>query len=314
VPPTISVMLPTYKRPEALERTLAALEKQSLEPDCYEIIVVDDGSADQTEMLVDEFARQTHIRFSYIVLKDNGGPARARNFGLAACRAGVVLIIGDDIEPDRCLVEKHLDSHRQHPEDSHALLGHVSFPEEMQPTGFMHWLATGGRKYFFNYQDLVPGQPAGPLYFYTCNVSVKMALLDKSGWFDESFPYASHEDLELGFRLAEQDMQMIYEPAALGYHWHMLSVQGIARRVYLMGYSALMFWEKVEDKGGLIRQKMRRLISWVAATRPFVALWERLGSKSYIEDRKYLISWHLLLFLSFFIGLSDGQKGGKPRV
>ncbi len=314
VPPKISVMLPTYKRPEALERTLAAMEKQSLEPACYEIIVVDDGSADHTEMVLAKFAEQTCNRFRYIVLKDNGGPARARNFGLAACRAEVVLIIGDDIEPDRFLVENHLNSHLQQPDDSHALLGYVSFPEEMEPTGFMQWLAAGGRKYFFNYQDLAPGQPAGPLYFYTCNVSVKMALLERSGWFDESFPYASHEDLELGHRLAEQKMQMIYQPSARGYHWHMLSVKGIARRVYLMGYSAVMFWEKVEDKGGMTKQILRRLITWGAATRPFVALWDWLGSKLYVEDRTYPVSWHLLLFLSFFIGLGDGQKGVTPRV
>ena len=312
--PQISVMLPTYKRLDALGRTLSALENQSLSKTDYEVVVVDDGSRDGTGSFLKNFAKLTDLSFLSLMLKENGGPARARNFGLSRCRAEVVLIIGDDIEPEPDLVAIHLRSHDQTPDTSHAVLGHVCFPSELEPSAFMQWLELGGRKYFFNYQDLVPGQEAGPLFFYTCNVSVKKQLLDTAGWFDESFPYASHEDLELGYRLAARGMKMIYEPQAAGRHFHLLTIQGVTRRIYLMGFSAELFWQKVGDRGGMTRRALRKMISAIASTLPGVALWKRLAGKKFAEDEQHKFQWHMLLFLSFFIGLSDSKRGKGPRV
>ncbi|MFC1832569.1 glycosyltransferase family 2 protein [Thermodesulfobacteriota bacterium] len=310
----ISVMLPTFRRVDALQRTLASLETQTLASADFEIVVVDDGSRDGTESFLQDFAEKTKCNFSYLALSENGGPARTRNFGLSRCRGDIVLIIGDDIEPATDLVESHLRFHEKHPEESYALLGRVTFPDELKPSSFMLWLEHGGRKYFFNYQDLVPGKEAEPLFFYTCNVSVKKALLDRTGWFDESFPYASHEDLELGYRLAGHGMKMIYLPQAVGSHFHMLTIQGITRRIYLMGYSAELFWQKVGDRGGRIRQTLRSLISITVSTSPGVALWRRLAKKQFDENKQYPIQWNTLLALSFFIGLSDSKRGKAPRV
>ena len=312
--PPISVMLPTFRRPDALERTLAALERQSLAVSEYEVIVVDDGSRDGTGSNLQDFAQTTEARFLYIMLRDNGGPARARNFGLSRCRGEVILIIGDDIEPAPDLIERHLRFHRQNPGDTHALLGHVSFPEEPRPSEFMKWLERGGRKYFFNYADLMPGQEAGPLFFYTCNVSLKRRLLEKSGWFDESFPHASHEDLELGYRLADQGMVLVYDRQAHGYHHHMLSIEGVTRRIYLMGYSAELFWRKVNDRGSVFRQAARNLLTWLSATPPGVLWWRRLRVRHYSGQEQYPLQWHILLFLSFFIGLSDAKNGRPVRM
>lgn len=312
--PKISVMLPTYRRLEALTRTLGALECQTLTAAEFEVVVVDDGSRDGTESFLLSFADSTGLNFTYLVLKENGGPARARNFGLNHCRGDLVLIIGDDIEPAPDLVGTHLHSHTQNPDMGYAVLGHVSFPQEPQPSAFMQWLEQGGRKYFFNYQDLVPGQKADPLYFYTCNVSVKKALLDQGGWFDESFPFASHEDLELGYRLVAQGMKLIYEPLAAGSHFHELTIQGITRRIYLMGYSAELFWQKVGDRGGRLRQTLRSMISRTSSTPPGVALWQMLAQKRYDANKQYQKHWHALLALSFFIGLSDSKRGKAPRV
>lgn len=312
--PELSVLLPTCNREEALQRTFLALEKQSVEVGLFEIIVVDDGSSDGTVEVLNRFAETTDSRFSYAILKENGGPARARNIGLSICRGCVILIIGDDIEPEVSLLEKHLLYHRQKPGEEYALLGYVSFPDALQPNAFMRWLEKDGRKYFFNYADLSPNQQAGPIFFYTCNVSVKASLLDRSGWFDESFPFASHEDLELGYRLADKGMQLVYDPSARGSHWHMLSVRGIARRVYLMGYSAVLFWQKVDEKGGWLKKVVRRMLAWFSTTPPVIGLWSRLHRKQYQEEKSYPVQWHILLFLSFFIGLSDSLKKESLRL
>lgn len=313
-PPELSILLPTYNRPDALHRTLRALEKQTVNMGRCEVIVVDDGSTDSTARVLDQFVEQTCLSCFYALLKENGGPARARNIGLTECRGQAILILGDDIEPSLDLVEKHLQFHQLNPEPECALLGFVSFPKELSVNPFMEWLETDGRKYFFNYVALKAGQTVDPLFFYTCNVSVKASLLQKSGWFDESFPYASHEDLELGYRLADKGMRLVYDPSAKGYHWHILTINGIARRTYLMGHSANIFWQKVGDTGSVPRRVVRRMLSRLCSLSIMVHLWDRLREKEYSETKSYPGQWQVLLFLGFFIGLSDSYRNRKIRV
>jgi glycosyltransferase involved in cell wall biosynthesis len=312
--PEFSVMLPTHNRADALLRTLRALEDQTGDQTCYEIIVVDDGSIDSTSEILLNFSEQTGMRFSYALLKKNGGPARARNIGFSMVRGKTVLIIGDDIEPATALLDKHLYFHREKPDERDALLGHVSFPEGLQPNGFMRWLEKDGRKYFFNYAELQSGEEVGPLFFYTCNVSVKMSLLKKSGWFDESFLYASHEDLELGYRLADQGMRLLYDSTAEGFHWHLLTVQGIARRVYLMGYSAMLFWSKVRQTDGMIKRATRGMLRLFCSAPWGVFLWNQLRNRQYPDTGVSPVKWHLLLFFSFFIGLADAHRQREIRL
>lgn len=312
--PELSVLIPTFNRNDALQRTLQGLEQQSADKARYEIIVVDDGSNDRTAEMLEQFAARTELMFSYALLKENGGPARARNIGLSMIRGKAVFITGDDIEPSNTLIERHLTFHKQHPEREKALLGYVSFPEALRPNPFMRWLATEGRAYFFNYAALTPGKEASSLFFYTCNVSVKTSLLEQTDWFDESFPYASHEDLELGYRLAEQGMRLIYDPVAEGFHWHTLTVQGITRRVYLMGYSARLFWAKVKQKDGLLKRGLRRLLVLFCSAPWGIWGWNWLRRQEYSGQSAYPVQWRMLLFLSFFMGLADGYQEREIRV
>ena len=312
--PELSILIPTYNRSKTLQRTLEALEKQGVDFRRYEIVVVDDGSTDDSAGILSSFAEKTDSRFFYAILKENGGPAKARNIGLALCKGSVILNLGDDIEPSASMVKQHLDWHLSNPDEGDALLGRVTFPDELKADPFMHWLEHGGRKYFFNYAELEPHQPAGPIFFYTCNVSLKASLLAKSGWFDESFAFASHEDLELGYRLADKGMRLVFDPEVLGCHWHRLTIDGIARRVYLMGYSAFLFWEKVGMRDSALRQAVRKIIAFSCSMPPGILFWNKLRAKKYSKEESYPLSWHILLFISFFLGLSDADNGRPVRI
>ncbi len=312
--PDVSVLMPTYNRSDSLIKTLQALERQSADLHQFEVVVIDDGSTDATRLRQEACSQSTPLALLYVRLAENGGPARARNEGLARCRGRVVIIIGDDIEPAESFVAKHQAFHRLYPGIEWALLGHVCFPEELRGNAFMHWLETDGRKYFFDYAALKNGEEAGPLFFSTCNVSVKMELLQQSGWFDESFPHASHEDLELGYRLADKGMHLVYDSSVLGVHWHNLTTAGIARRIYLMGYSADIFWHKVGEQGSLARRIARNVLARTCSLPPMVWLWNRLRAKGYDRDTSYPFQWQILLLLGFFIGLADSKQKKKIRI
>lgn len=60
-----SVVIPTYNRCHLLELTLASLMKQDLRDFTYEIIVVDDGSEDDTKYIVDKYSRILSIKYLY---------------------------------------------------------------------------------------------------------------------------------------------------------------------------------------------------------------------------------------------------------
>lgn len=102
----ISIVIPTRDRKHALEKCLSSLLEQSLSKDEYEIIVIDDGSTDDTKPLLDS------LKCSNEVLKyfkqENKGRGPARNLGIKNANGSIVAFIDDDCIADRCLLENAL--------------------------------------------------------------------------------------------------------------------------------------------------------------------------------------------------------------
>ena len=89
----IAVIIPTYNRAELLMETLRSVARQERPAD--EIIVVDDGSTDDTEARVTAFKRETGVPIRYMLQK-NAGQAAARNTGMRASDAGLLLFLDSD--------------------------------------------------------------------------------------------------------------------------------------------------------------------------------------------------------------------------
>ncbi len=97
-PPTASVVVPTFRRATQLARCIDALAAQR--SPSFEIIVVDDGSADGTTQSVLRDARHVAAGLRALTHAENRGPAAARNTGLAAARGEIVAFTDDDCEPE----------------------------------------------------------------------------------------------------------------------------------------------------------------------------------------------------------------------
>ena len=95
--PAFSVVVPTYERPASLARCLDALAAQTLDHDRFEVIVVDDGSAEPPRAVVARAAASIDVR---LVEQANAGPATARNAGAEASRGRYVVFTDDDCRPD----------------------------------------------------------------------------------------------------------------------------------------------------------------------------------------------------------------------
>ena len=79
----VSVVVPTYRRDDLLDRCLAALVAQEYPPDAYEIIVADDAASSETERLVASGAGWVPAPVHYLPVTGSRGPAAARNRRLA---------------------------------------------------------------------------------------------------------------------------------------------------------------------------------------------------------------------------------------
>lgn len=311
--PVLSVIMPTFRRVETLERTLRSYEAQTGATGLFELIVVDDGSLDETRNTLQSFVEKTALSVGCAGLAANAGPAVARNTALGMVRGSLILIMGDDIEISPDFLAGHLAWHQTHPAVEDAVLGYVTWPPGLNATPFMKWLEGGGRHHFFNYQDMPSGGRVAGTYFYTCNVSLKRDLLFRTELFDATFLYASQEDLELGHRLERAGMRLHFERGLAAYHWHYLTVAGIARRSYVHGYSARQFWARVPDPSSRLRKWLRSILICFGGLPVTVQMWERLTRWLRNEGRGGPMQWKTLLVLSYWVGLADAMAGRSLR-
>jgi len=103
--PVVSVIICTYNRARSLERTLDALAAQTYPPDRFEVMVIDDGSADETKQICERI-KSRRGNFSYLRLEKNSGLSTARNIGVRKARGERLLFTDDDCIPANSWVEK----------------------------------------------------------------------------------------------------------------------------------------------------------------------------------------------------------------
>ena len=109
--PDISVQICTHNRKEVLRAVLESLVDQSLPPERYELVLVDDGCTDGTDEMVAAMGLPYHVEY---LRQEHSGLATARNTGIRGANGRIILYIDDDVLADRNLLEEHVRTHDQH--------------------------------------------------------------------------------------------------------------------------------------------------------------------------------------------------------
>lgn len=229
--PRISVVLATYKRRDTLRTTLRHLHEQTLADDEFEVIVVDDGSPDDTPAVV--AAWQAGCRHALRFLRhENRGPGYTQNRGVREARAPIVLLMADDIFLAPGALQAHLDAHERPGPQPRAVLGRVLQSPELSGSVFIRtwdpWRL--GR---------LPDGGELPYYlFWACNISLRRDVMLAHGMFRDERGRggaAAHEDAELGYRLHRQGLRIFFAADALGWHHHVETLEGTLRRSHQRG-------------------------------------------------------------------------------
>ncbi len=237
----LSVVIPTYDRRATLRKTLLAFSAQTADPASFEVVVVDDGSSDDTLAMLERLRTPFALR---VVPQPHRGPNWARNAGIAAARGATLLFTGDDMIPSPGFVEAHLKFHHQHPAERDACLGLIEWSPEIAVTPLMEHITgpAGGQQFAFH---LIRDGKAEFNLFYTSNVSLKRSLLVRQDpWFDTDFTYPACDDTELGYRLRVRGMELHYRPQAVTYHHHAITTASFVERQRMAGRMSVLLTRK----------------------------------------------------------------------
>lgn len=304
---SFSVVIPTYRRPETLFPVLDALAAQSNPPE-FEVVVVDDGSGDETPTRLAAFRPPYPFRF---FSQENAGPASARNRGVCEAKGEVVLFLGDDTVPEPSLLAVHGDAHRERRPYPVAVLGYTTWPLGLPVSPFLHHINEYGLQFGYG---LIRDPERVPFnFFYTSNVSLPRRLLVEAGLFDTSFPHAAWEDIEVAYRLMQQGMRMLYRPAAVARHHHDITFASFRRRQERAGEAAAIFYRKHPELGDFLAvPQALRMPEKASLSQRLLPYWAALAERRELPGGRRALD--RVLRDDYLRGLKRGLAGNRPHL
>lgn len=255
--PPYSVIVPAYQAAGSLGPCLDALNAQTVARALYEVIVVDDGSTDDTGAIARRAGAQ-------VITQPNAGAAAARNAGAAAARGEILLFTDADCAPV--------------PGWLAALVAPFADPRVAGAKGtyLTHQRAIVSRFTQLEYQDRYDRMTGVETIDFvdTYSAAYRREIFLTNAGFDPAFRY--DEDQEFSFRLTEKGYRLIFTPAAQVYHRHNATLAAYIRRKFLMGHWKVLVTRRhpgraVRDSHTPQALKLQMGLAAVTATAFFVA-------------------------------------------
>lgn len=221
---TFSIVIPLYNKQTAISKTLQSVLSQTYAN--YEVIVVDDGSTDESAKQVKEI-KDSRIN---LIQKANGGVCSARNRGIQEAKYEyIALLDGDDQWHEDYLAEQ-VRLIKDFPE---AKMWGINFAEmdhgellRTLPTG----LPEGYRGYIDDYFQ-IKGRISD--LFHSSAVIIKKEVFEQVGYFDERIKYA--EDIDMWYRIIANYSVVFYD-RYLVYYMQDTENRALTKKIPLVDY------------------------------------------------------------------------------
>jgi Glycosyl transferase family 2 len=234
--PSLSAILCTFNRAELLSQTLESVLGQTLDRSDFELIIIDDGSTDDTKKVIESFEPRLPLRYAF---QANAGLASARNHGIYRSQASLLLFLDDDDLCSPKLFEEHLKTHVQYPDNHFAVLGHVALDANLSWKPLLHYVTEVGC-YLFSYSNVKHGDVLDYTYFWGGCCSCKRKFLIDYGVFNPVFRFGC-EDIELAYRLSKNNLKVVYNAQAVSTMVRDISFNAFCTRLIRQGESQYVF-------------------------------------------------------------------------
>jgi glycosyltransferase involved in cell wall biosynthesis len=227
-----SVIIPVYNAENTIALCLESALNQSLPTSEYEVIVVDDGSTDNTPRIAKNYPVK-------IINQENQGPAAARNRGAKEAKGNILIFTDSDCELDSNFVEKIIAPIEQTPE-----VAGVQGSYKTKQTQFM--ARFGQVEIETRYRKMARKKYID--FIGTYAAAYKKDIFHKSGGFDTGFLSASGEDTEFSYKLQRNGHKMVFEPQSFVYHQHPFKLGEYIKVKFYRGYWRIRLYKKHPQK------------------------------------------------------------------
>lgn len=204
----ISVVVPACNSEKTIASTLEALLAQDYSEGNIEIIVVDDGSTDNTGEIVKKFP----VKYLY---QENKGPAAARNLGWKTAKGQIICFTDSDCVPEKEWVSK-------------IIKGYTS--DDIAGVGGSYGIVNSDSLLArCVHEEIIQRHLKSPKevnYLGGFNVSYRRSVLEEVDGFDESYSDASGEDNELAYKIIKKGYKLIFDKNIKVGHYHPTKLSG----------------------------------------------------------------------------------------
>jgi glycosyltransferase involved in cell wall biosynthesis len=226
-----SVVIPCFNAERFIHKCLSALSNQSIDRNRYEIIVVDDGSNDNTADAALDFCDR-------VIRTANLGSASARNTGVRHASGSVILFTDADCIPYPNWIETMTEP---------FMNTDISGVKGAYRTSQIDWVAVFVQaEYEYKYKRLLKETCID--FIDTYSAGFRRTVFDSVGGFDERYPGASVEDQEFSFRVARAGYKMVFVPDAIVMHHHADTLSWYFRKKKNIGYWKVMVLKRHPSK------------------------------------------------------------------
>jgi glycosyltransferase involved in cell wall biosynthesis len=230
--PFFSIIVPTFNRPDKLSDCLESLTHLDYPQNCFQVVVVDDGSKVTPESVVSRFLNHLDVT---LLMQTHVGPASARNRGAKKAKGEFLVFTDDDCYPAPDWLNTLATHFLTRPD--HAVGGQTLNVLTDNPySTASQWVIN----YLFTYYN---ADPHHARFFTSNNLALPADRFHFIGGFNTNFPQAAGEDREFCERWLHQGYRMIYAPEALVYHAHPLTLSTFCLQHFNYGRGGFRFYQ-----------------------------------------------------------------------
>lgn len=200
---SVSIIIPTFNGARRIRPCLESLLRQK-DGRTVEILVVDDGSKDNTAEVVKSYSG---IR---LLAQENAGPAAARNYGAREAAGDLILFTDDDCEPAPGWLDAMLA-----PFSDAEIVGVKGAYRTRQKPLVARFVQA---EYDDRYRLMARTRDID--FIDTYSAGFRRSRFLEMGGYDTDFPVACAEDIELSYRMSAKGWKMRFAPHAIVYHQH----------------------------------------------------------------------------------------------